>query len=184
MSESTERAAAQLAEFQQKKEPLCLQEASDVLERVSLGEEKDAMKRLVLRRETLTLWLALIAIIDQHTDPNFNPADVPSTSVQPPTVNGVTFPPGVSPDKISDPQARAQYEAEIKKNDQHAVDYRLQTRLKQLGQSVPPKAERFIRMSYTTVPGDQREVTETIHRMIRNPERAAALARAAAPKGK
>jgi len=50
MSEKTTRAAAQLAEFEQKKEPLCLQAASDLLEGIDLAKEPDATKRLVLRR--------------------------------------------------------------------------------------------------------------------------------------
>ena len=39
MSDITARAAAQLAEFEQKKEPLCLQAASDLLEGVDLAKE-------------------------------------------------------------------------------------------------------------------------------------------------
>jgi len=183
MSENTARAAAQLAEFEQKKEPLCLQAASDLLEGVDLAKEPDAMKRLGLRRETLQLWLALLALIDQHLEPNFNPEDRPSVSVIPPRSGKVAYPPGIDPQAIPDPQARQQYEAAIKKNQQHAVAYRLQTLLRRLDQSVSPKVERFIRMSYTTVPGDQREVSETVKKLIRNPQRADALTRAAAPKG-
>jgi len=57
MSETTARAAAQLAEFEQKKEPHCLQAASELLETIDLAKEADAMKRLTLRRETLETWL-------------------------------------------------------------------------------------------------------------------------------
>jgi hypothetical protein len=182
MSENTARAAAQLAEFEQKKEPLCLQTASDLLEATDLAKETDAMKRLVLRRETLETWLALVALIDKNLDPNFNPQDMPSVSVIPPRSGNVALPPGADPKAISDPQARQQYEAALKKNKEHAEQYRIQTWLKRFNESMSPKVERFIRMSYTTVPGDQREVTETVKKLIKNPQRASAFTRAAAPK--
>jgi lipoprotein-anchoring transpeptidase ErfK/SrfK len=182
MSETTARAAAQLAEFEQKKEPLCLQAASDLLERIDLAKETDAMKRLALRRETLETWLALVALIDRNLDPNFNPQDLPSTGVAPPRVGNVSYPPGADPKVIADPQARQRYEEALKQNTQKAENYRIQTWLKRFDESLSPKAERFVRMSYTTVPGDQREVTETVKKLIKNPQRASALTRAAAPK--
>lgn len=183
MSENTTRAAAQLAEFEQKKEPLCLQAASDLLEGIDLAKEPEAMKRLVLRRETLQLWLALLALIDRNLDPNFNPKDLPSVSVIPPRSGKVAYPPGIDPQAIPDPQVRREYEAMLKQNQQHTVQYRLQTLLRRLDQSVSPKVERFIRMSYTTVPGDQREISDTVEKLIKNPQRAATLTRAGAPKG-
>jgi hypothetical protein len=182
MSETTARAAAQLAEFEQKKEPQCLQAASELLETIDLAKEKDAMKRLTLRRETLETWLALVALIDRNLDPNFNPQDVPSTGVAPPRVGNVSYPPGADPKLIADPQARARYEAALKQNKEKAENYRIQTWLKRFDESLSPKAERFVRMSYTTVPGDQREVNETVKKLIKNPQRASTLTRAAAPK--
>lgn len=182
MSDITARAAAQLAEFEQKKEPLCLQAAADALDGIDLAKEPEAMKRLVLRRETLEVWLALLELIDKNLDASFNPKDVPSSNVIPPRVGNVAYPPGVDPSVISDPQARHQYEAALKSNKEHAEHYRVQTWLKRFDTSMSLKVERFIRMSYTTVPGDQREVSETVKKIIKNPKRAAALTRAAAPK--
>ncbi len=182
MSEVTAQAAAQLAEFEQKRDPFCIQNASDLLEKIDLATEQDGMKRLVLRRETLETWLALVAILDQNLDPRFNPEVKPSVSVMPPRVGNVAYPPGVDPKQITDPQARQQYEAELKKNKEYAETYRVQTWLKRFDESMPPKVEKFIRMSYTTVPGDQREVSETVRKLIKNPQRASKLTQAAAPK--
>lgn len=182
MSELTTRAAAQLAEFEQTREPENLQAASDLLEEVDLSQETEGLKRLALRRETLQLWLSLLAAIDNHLDPAFDPADVPSVSVTPPPSGGVQYPPGVDPSVIAEPQARRQYEAMIEQNRQKAERYRLQTRLRRLDEKLMPKVERFIRLSYTTVPGDQRELSETVRKLIPNPQRAAPLTRAAAPK--
>jgi hypothetical protein len=180
MSEITARAAAQLAEFEQKKEPLCLQEAADLLEGIDLAREADAMKRLVLRRETLETWLALVALIDENLDPDFDPQDLPSVGVDPPRSGNVAYPPGADPKLIADPQARRQYEAALEKNKEHAEQYRIQTWLRRFDQSFSPKVERFIRTSYTAVPGDRREVLETVNELIKNPRRASALTGAAA----
>jgi len=55
----------------------------------------------------------------------------------------------------------------------------LQTKLRRLDEMVTPRVERYVRLSYTTVPGDQREVAETVKKLIENPQRASALTRAA-----
>jgi hypothetical protein len=78
------RAAAQLAEFEKDKEPEHLQTAAGLLAEVDLSKEKEGLKRLALRRETLRLWLSLLAAIDKNLDPAFNPDDVPAVSVEPP----------------------------------------------------------------------------------------------------
>ncbi len=178
MSDITARAAAQLAEFEEKKEPLCLQAAADLLDGIDLAKEPDAMKRLVVRRETLEVWLALLALIDKNLDAGFDPKDVPSVSVMPPRVGNVAYPPGADPKSIADPQARQQYEAALKRNKEHTEQYRLQTWLRRFDASLSPKVEHFVRMSYTTVPGDQRELSETVKKLIANQERATALTNA------
>jgi hypothetical protein len=182
MSEITAQAAAKIAEFEEKKETESLQAASDLLQEVDLAKEPDPMKRLLLRRETLEAWLTLVAAIDKNLDPSFNPQDVPSLNVIPSVTGGVAYPPGAEPSLISDPQARQQSEQAIQKNREKAQRYMLQTKLRRLDQKLTPKVESFVRMSYTTVPGDQREVGETVKKLIKNPQRASTLTRAAAPK--
>jgi hypothetical protein len=103
-------------------------------------------------------------------------------SVEPPPTGGVQYPPGVDPSVIADPQARQQYEAAIKQNRNKAANYRLQTKLRRLDERLTPQVERFIRLSYTTVPGDQRELNDTVKKLIANPQRASALVRAGGPK--
>jgi len=162
MSDITARAAAQLAEFEKEKVPEKLQAAADQLAEVDLSKESEGLKRLALRRETLQLWLTLLAQIDGNLDPTFNPNDMPAVNVVPPPSAGAQYPPGIDPSAIADPQARRQYEAAIKQN--------------------RDKAERFIRLSYTSVAGDQRELGDTVKKLISNPQRASALVRAGAPK--
>ncbi len=158
MSEQTKQAAAKLAEFDKSKEPLPLQLAAEQLMQVDLSKETEATKRLQLRRETLQLWLRLLATIDANTDPNFNRDDRPAVSMSP----------------EDSPEA-------IQRNEQKASNYRLQVNVRRMDQKFMPWAERFIRMAYTTVPGDQRELRESIQRLIHNPERAAQLEQAATP---
>jgi hypothetical protein len=182
MSDITARASALVAEFEKEKEPAKLQEAADLLVEVDLAKEAEGLKRLALRRETLQAWLAVLASIDQNLDPHFNPNDAPSVSVTPPPSGGAQLPPGADPSKIADPKARQQYEAAIKANKEKAERHRLQTLLRRLDEKLTPKVERFIRLSYTTVAGDQRELNDTVKKLIQNPQRASALVRAAAPK--
>ncbi|MGO9094223.1 MAG: hypothetical protein ACLQGV_03285 [Bryobacteraceae bacterium] len=182
MSELTEGAAAKLAEFEQNKDPESLRAASRLLGQVGLAKEPDPLKRLQLRRQTLELWLKLLAAIDQHLDPSFNPQDLPSVGVSPPESGGESLPSGADPSLIANPQARQQYVRAIQQNKEKAQRYRLQTSLRRLDQRLTPIAERFVRLSYTTVPGDQREAGETVRKLIKNPQRSDALTRAAAPK--
>lgn len=182
MSEITARATALVAEFEKEKEPAKLQEAADLLVEVDLAKESDGLKRLALRRETLQAWLTALAAIDNHLDPRFDPKDQPSVSAPPPPSGGVQYPPGVDPAKIADPRARQEYEAAIKANREKAERYRLQTLLRRLDEKLTPKVERFIRLSYTTVAGDQRELNETVKKLIANPQRASSLLKAGAPK--
>ena len=182
MSDITARAAALVAEFEKEKDPEKLQGAADLLAEVDLSKEAEGLKRLALRRETLQVWLTLLAGIDKNLDPRFNPNDRPMVSVTPPPSGGGQFPPGVDPSAIADPQARQQYEAATKQNKDKAVNYRVQTKLRRLDEKLTPKVERFIRLSYTTVPGDQRELNETVKKTIANSQRAQALVRAGVPK--
>lgn len=182
MSDITARAAALLAEFEKEKDTEKLQAAADLLVEVDLSKEAEGLKRLALRREALQLWLKLLAGIDKNLDPRFDPNDRPMVSVEPPPTGGVQYPPGVDPSVIADPPARQQYEAAIKQNRDKAANYRLQTKLRRLDEKLTPKVERFIRLSYTTVPGEQRELNDTVNKLIPNPQRASALVRAGRPK--
>ncbi len=182
MSEITVSVAAKLAQFEKDKDPETPRAAALQLVEVDLSKEQEGLKRLALRRETLQLWLTLLAQIDRNLDPMFNSNDMPRTSVEPPPVAGVQYPPGVDPSAIADPQARRQYEAALKQNQEKAERYRLQAKLRDLDRKVTVQAERFIRLSYTSVPGDQREINDMVKKLVQNPQRASALVRAGAPK--
>jgi hypothetical protein len=178
MSETTPGATALLAEFQKSREPLCLESAAALLEGVDLGAEPEATRRLALRRETMQLWLALVALIDRYLDAAFDAEAAPAAGLIPARIGAAALPAGVAVRYLPDPHARHAYEEMLRHERQRAEQYRLQVHLRRLSESVPPRAARFLRLFYTTVPGDQREVQETVSRLIQNPQRAAALLQA------
>jgi hypothetical protein len=182
MSDINLRAAALLAEFNKERNPERLQEAANLLIGVDLSQEAAGTKRLTLRRETLQLWLAILATIDKNLDPAFDANDRPLVSVSPPPGPAGQYPPGVDPSLIADPNARKQYEDAIRKNSDKASRYRVQAKLRRVESKIMPMAERFIRMSYTTAAGDQRDLNETVKKTIANSQRASALLRAGVPK--
>ena len=66
MTSLIEQAQAELSAFDHKAEPRYLRVAAARLSVVNLLAPADPGERLVLRRQTLTLWLALLARLDQY----------------------------------------------------------------------------------------------------------------------
>jgi hypothetical protein len=169
-------AQAHTKAFEDKLEPELLREAYLALENVLLSEEDDPDILRQLRAESLNLWLHLIQLLDRFLDPKFNPGDVPGRVVQPPpTTGGVVYPPGADPALIDDPIARAQYEQEIAANRAKTVHYAMQVKLRRLDERIMPRAEAFIRNSYSSTPSDQAELKTAIDKMITNTQRKAML---------
>ncbi|MEP6901790.1 MAG: hypothetical protein ABJA66_08575 [Actinomycetota bacterium] len=165
-------AQTRVKEFETEMEAERLREASMALENVNLAQEYDSKTRSRLRKDCLYLWLTLLQLLDQHIDPKFNADDLPTNLVQPPSLsNGVVLRPGADPAKIDDPKLRAEYEKAIAENRAKAENYRLQTQLRRLNESIPPKAEEFIRNSYSSAASDQEELKTAIEKIITKPER-------------
>jgi hypothetical protein len=128
------------------------------------------------------MWLSLVAALDRHLDPKFNPNDLPELKVQPPpTSKGVMYPPGVDPAVIDDPKARAEYEKALAARQPKADQYRLQIRLRRLNEDIPQRAVAFIRKNYSSGSPDQEVVRTAIDKIIRNPERKAELLKSLQP---
>jgi hypothetical protein len=164
--------------FQDKREPDLLRRAYVALENVILAKEGDPGARAQLRTSSLNVWLRLLELLDRFLDPEFNPDDVPERLVQPPpTSGGVVHRPGADPALIDDPVARAQYEEAIAANKAKTTHYVLQTKLRRLDERIVPRAEAFIRSSYTSDPRDQKELKTAIDGIITNPQRRAGLLR-------
>lgn len=171
-------AQIKIREFETEKEAERLREAYMTLENVYLAQEYNPQIRARLRSDCLSLWLTLLQILDQNLDPKFNPDDVPQNIVQPPPLpDGTVLRPGADPAKIADPQARAEYEKAIAENRAKADNYRLQTELRRLDEQIPPRAEEFIKNSYTSADADQEELKRVVNEIIQKPERKAELSK-------
>ncbi|MFY0582731.1 hypothetical protein ACN28S_58150 [Cystobacter fuscus] len=171
-----EQARAHIQEFQAELETERLREASMALENVVLMKEHDPRTRARLRSDCLFLWLHLLQLVDGNLDPGFNPEDVPINLVQPPpTSGGVVYPPGADPALIDDPQKRAEYEKAIAASREKANKYRLQVQLHRVNDYIPPRVKAFIRDSYNSTPGDQRELKTAIEKNIKDVGRKAWL---------
>ena len=175
-------AQAYVKKFEAEMEPERLREASLALEHMILAQETDPKTRAQLRTQSLLLWLHLLQILDRFLDPQFDPQNVPKKLIQPPpTTGGIVYPPGADPALIDDPKARADYEKAIAANRAKAEHYRLQIGLRRLDERIPLRAEAFIRNSYTSTPGDQRELKTAIDDTIKNSQRKAGLLRLLTP---
>jgi hypothetical protein len=178
-------ASRQIRRFEAQPEAERLREASIALEKVNLVQEQNPGARAELRAAALAAWLHLLRLLDARLDPNFNREDTPMTAVQPPpTREGVQYPPGADPGLIDDAKARAEYEAAITANRQKAERYRLQVQLGPVAERLSPRAEAFIRASYSTAPADQAELRAAIDAMIQDPRRKARLRSLLAPPGR
>lgn len=171
-----DEARAHTKEFEADLEPERLREAAMALQNVILTRVHDPATRRQLRRESLSLWLYFLQLLDRFLDPKFNPDDVPGEGVQPPpTSGGVLYGPGADPALVDDPTARAEYEKAIAANRAKADRYRLQIHLRRLNGRIASQAEAFVRNSYTSDPGDQKELRAAIDEIIKDPHRKASL---------
>lgn len=182
MSRATSEAARNIVAFEASKNVQSLVAAADSLQGIDLAVERDTAQRLALRKDALRTWLTLLAAIDRHLDPRFDPADVPEVKLIPPRSGDVALPAGASPDRIADPQARQAYEAAIKRNDAKAAYYDLQTKLRRLNDRATRESERFLEFSYSSAAPDQQEISAAIQQLVVNPSRVEQLRRAASGK--
>lgn len=167
-----QEAHALTKQFEDNPDPEFLKQAYQALENVLLLEEDDPDMRRQLRTDSLLLWLGLIALLDEHLDPDFNPDDVPQLSVQPPpTKEGMIYPPGADPALIDDPKARADYKQAINENQAKTNHYTFQVKLQRLDERITPRAKNFIRNFYTPAAADQEELNKAVNDVIKNAQR-------------
>jgi len=93
-------------------------------------------------------WLAVIHDIDQNRDPHFDPSDVPSVNLIPPTAKGVTYPSGVDPNAIPDAKVRAKYVKQLDENKQKTQRFEFQHRLRRLDARVSEGFQNFVMRAY------------------------------------
>ena len=153
-------------------DPHLLTQAYQALENVLLLDQPDRDAWPRIRSETLQLWLMLIETVDQHIDPGFDVEDEPEALVQPPsTPDGILYPPGADPARITDPEARAKYESDIKANNQKISTYGFQTKMHRLEERIVPRARKFILDFYAPNHSDRAEFSAMVDKIVTTPER-------------
>ena len=158
MTKKTEWALRYLAAFAKTKDVESVHDAIEKLEDIEVSEMARAQ---LTRREVLEAWLQVLAAVDGSLDLAFDPADVPGGNLIPPPSGGVGYPAGVDPKAISDPQARAAYEAALTKNRKKADSYNLQTQLRLLDDQASADVDRFVATCYRSgTPGDRKEIDQ------------------------
>ena len=158
MSSNVEQAGRILAAFEKNKAIDPFYGAVEQMESVSLMGLGETKERLAARRDATRMWLKILAAIDEHLDPKFDPEDVPETKVIPPASGRIQPPPGVTPEAITDPRARAEYEAALKKNADKIAGYNFQTKLRRLNTRASASVKRFLTTYYTAADADQQDL--------------------------
>jgi hypothetical protein len=109
-----------------------------------------------LRNERAQLWLRAWQRLENAFDEDFDFDDYPDINVMPPLSSGL--PAGISPEHITDPELRAEYEATISENEKRIREYNRQDSLRKTRLWFLPKAERYIVKAYSESPLDLKEL--------------------------
>jgi hypothetical protein len=161
MAPEIEQASRQLAEYEKTHRLTDLESAIDAITAVDLLRTP-SINRAEARKEVTRLWLAALQDLDALLDPKFDPEDRPVTKVAPPKVNGVQYPPGVDPKVITDPQARAEYEAAIKANLEKIDRGKQQIQLRNMDEEASESLDRYLKRYYTLAAADTRELAQLL----------------------
>jgi hypothetical protein len=103
----------------------------------------------VLEREKLALWVKFLGLLDGAVDLSFDPADVPDRNLAPPGTGGVVYDSGIDPKEIKEPEARKQYEADIKANHAKAERHSQQIGLRKMLNTFAAQAATFFRERFS-----------------------------------
>jgi hypothetical protein len=115
-------------------------------------------------------YLTLFAAIDE-TMPHLPPGKLPQISVLPPRVNGITYPAGIDPRAISDPQARARYQQAIRENEAFTAQYLEAFSLRQVDARATILFSDFAHDAFNRTETDQSALRHQIEASDLSPER-------------
>ena len=141
----------------------------------------DKKLRSKQRFQCLELWLTIIQTIDKNIDAAFDPNDVPTLNVMPPPLkNGTQLWPGADPALIDDPKAREEYQKAIKANREKQERVLIQSQLRELNETIPDGAVKFINRSYPDA--ERSEPRDAIKKIIESESRRELLLRSIEPQ--
>jgi hypothetical protein len=147
-----------------------LQQEADAISRIKDPEPASASWQIVREIKT-RLWLQLLDRLDLTSDPNFDFSRMPTLNVAPPDRQ---YPAGVSPEVITNPLVRPQYENAIRQNSELAVRLNLKLGLERLNVSFTNSALRYLKSAYIRTPEDAKALTDYLQ-AITTPERKAQI---------
>ena len=118
-------------------------ELTDALHAKAGASKADA---LAFRDKKLQRILSIFNHIDAKRDPRFDPNDLPELIATPSFESGIL--PGVAPEAVRDPAARAAYEKQIAANQAKAKAYGFQSKLNDAQQSCTEIFESLVSGQY------------------------------------
>ena len=127
------------------------QEGNFLLKRTLKGQDW-----VSYRSVKAAITLHTLGRIEKEMDRNFNFSKIPLLQVAPPLAAAVDS--GTSPESVSDPKLRAEYEASIKANDAINDKYREQSELKSLQATFVPQEENYVIALYSIQPYNQSQL--------------------------
>jgi hypothetical protein len=147
------------------------QRATDIQSILDLTPQSQELK--TIRGVKTKLWLRLLDEIDSFRDIKFDFEDRPLMKVLPPL--GSTSIPSyfgsLDPKTISDPEIRLQYEEAIRQNNEKAVRYHLQLRLKMADEQYTAQAVQYLASAYDKTSEDAGELTRALNGYLRDEPR-------------
>jgi hypothetical protein len=127
------------------------------------------------RASVTSVYLTLFAAIDQAM-PHLPPGKLPKISILPPPVNGISYPAGIDPSAIPDPQARARYQEAIRENEAFTAQFLKAFSLRQVDMRATMLFSNFAHDAFNSTQTDQNALrhqieasglsAETKHRLL------------------
>ena len=127
------------------------------------------------RASVTSVYLTLFAALDRAM-PHLPPGKLPKISVQPPPVNGVSYPAGIDPSAIPDPKARARYQEAIRENEALSAQFLNAFSLRQVDTRATLLFSKFAHDAFNSTHTDQNALrhqieasglsAETKHRLL------------------
>jgi hypothetical protein len=143
---------AKLEEYAQTRDPLALMEAADAAALHDGEIPPDPLLALRLARQRVVGWLAILEIINEDLDADFNPEELPPSKVSPPPdASGTQLWPGVSPNEVKDPAARQAYIELIEQNRAAIANFVRALDLAEAQSVIIEMAERSLLDAHTTL---------------------------------
>jgi len=120
-----------------------------------------------LRHQKSILYLAAWQRLDKMIDRKFDFNYVPSSTVMPPI--GVKIDPGASPEAITDPKLRKEYEVLIEANNKKIEYYNQQHSLNMIDIVYPSQAEKYLIAAFAIPPYNIEDLRALMNHYLKDP---------------